>query len=77
MIIKAPLGLWIYGTRLQKIHGALWRGRVVGYYSTEQTAIGYVIESSFEPGSVRVYPAHALKPWDKLEETQGLGDIRK
>lgn len=64
MIIEAPLGLYKYGTFLQKERGSRWRGKIVGYYSTLNTPIGYVIESVFEPGSVQVYPASALVLWE-------------
>jgi hypothetical protein len=41
-----------------------WRGKVVGWYRTELTALGYAVESHFEPGSVQIYPESALIPWD-------------
>jgi dihydrofolate reductase (trimethoprim resistance protein) len=68
MIIEAPLGLYKYGTLLQKKQGSHWRGKVVGYYSTSNTPIGYAIESAFEPGSVQIYPASALVFWDPTEK---------
>lgn len=33
-----------------------WRGKVVGFYSTEITPEGYAVESVFEKGSVQIYP---------------------
>lgn len=65
MTIEPPLGFWLYGTLLQKRHGSQWRGRVVGFYSTETTPVGYAIESHFEKGSVQIYPASALEPWTR------------
>ena len=62
MKIEAPLGCWAIGTRLRKKKGSSWQGRVVGYYSTALTDVGYAIESEREPGSVQIYPASALEP---------------
>lgn len=61
MKIETPLGLWRIGTPVQKIKGSSWRGRVVGYYSTSLTDVGYCVESAYEPGSVQIYPASALE----------------
>ena len=61
-MIREPFGCWKIGTRLRKISGASWQGRVVGYYSTSLTPVGYAIESEREPGSVQIYPAAALEP---------------
>lgn len=52
-----------YGDLLQKKRGSTWRGKVVGWYSTELTPEGYAIASHFEPGNVQVYPVAALEPW--------------
>lgn len=49
------------GTRVRKKSGASWQGRIVGYYSTSLTPIGYCVESEREPGSVQIYPASALE----------------
>lgn len=62
MKIAPPLGTWAIGTRLRKKSGSSWQGKVVGYYSTELTEVGYCIESEREPGSVQIYPASALEP---------------
>ena len=59
--IQTPLGMWRIGTRLRKKKGSSWTGRVVGYYSTTLTPVGYAIESENEPGSVQIYPAAALE----------------
>lgn len=56
------LGLWRIGTRVTKIRGSKWTGRVVGYYRTELTPAGYCVESETETGSVQIYPASALAP---------------
>lgn len=49
------------GDRVQKSKGSRWRGRVVGFYSTDLTPEGYAVESSTEHGSVQIYPAAALE----------------
>ena len=48
------------GDRVRKTKGSSWQGRVVGFYSTELTPIGYAVESEREPGSVQIYPEAAL-----------------
>lgn len=52
------------GDELRKIRGSQWKGRVVGFYSTKLTPIGYAIESKYEKGSVQIYPETALE-YDK------------
>lgn len=49
------------GTRVRKIKGSSWQGRIVGIYSTTLTPIGFAVESEREPGSVQIYPASALE----------------
>ena len=46
--------------RVTKTKGSSWTGRVVGFYSTTLTPIGYAVESENEPGSVQIYPEAAL-----------------
>ena len=48
------------GDHVYKKSGSYWRGRVVGFYSTALTPVGYCIESENEPGSVQIYPESAL-----------------
>lgn len=55
---------WQIGDLVRKKRGSSWRGRVVGFYSTEHTLHGYNIESLFEPGSVQCWPEAALEDWD-------------
>jgi hypothetical protein len=50
------------GDRLRKVRGSEWVGRVVGWYSTDLTPIGYAIESEAHAGSVQIYPETALEP---------------
>lgn len=49
------------GDLVKKPTGSEWEGRVVGWYSTEQTPEGYAVESSAHRGSVQIYPAKALE----------------
>ena len=49
------------GDAVEKISGSSWHGRIVGWYSTDLTPEGYAVESDFEPGSVQIYPAAALR----------------
>ncbi|MBO9102394.1 MULTISPECIES: DfrB family trimethoprim-resistant dihydrofolate reductase [Rhizobium] len=42
---------------------ASWRGKIVGWYRTDLTNLGYAIESYFEPGSVQIYPETAIEMW--------------
>jgi dihydrofolate reductase (trimethoprim resistance protein) len=54
-------GWYALGTRMRKKSGSSWQGKVVGYYCTDLTPVGYCIESEREPGSVQIYPAAALE----------------
>lgn len=45
-----------------------WHGRICGSYSTDITPEGYAVESLLERGSVQIYPASALEPWDGESE---------
>lgn len=49
------------GTRVRKKSGSSWQGHVCGHYATSLTADGVCVESEREPGSVQLYPAHALE----------------
>lgn len=49
------------GRRVRKTKGSSWQGRIVGYYTTTLTPIGYCVESEREPGSVQIYPESALE----------------
>lgn len=55
------LAKWGIGTRLRKKSGSEWQGKVVGFYTTELTPIGYAIESESHKGSVQIYPELALE----------------
>jgi dihydrofolate reductase (trimethoprim resistance protein) len=53
-----------YGRLLRKKSGSQWLGRVVGFYSTEQTPEGYALESVYHKNTVQIYPKQALIPAD-------------
>jgi len=57
----APQGKFRMGDLVRKTSGSEWVGRVVGWYSTEQTKEGYAVESSAHRNSVQIYPAKALE----------------
>ena len=63
-----PLPHWRFrlGDRVTKIKGSSWSGRVVGFYSTSLTPIGYAVESETEKGSVQIYPEQALAKQENL-----------
>lgn len=49
------------GDRVRKKRGSSWQGRIVGWYRTTLTPVGWAVESEREPGSVQIYPEHALE----------------
>jgi len=57
----APQGKFRMGDLVKKSSGSEWVGRVVGWYSTNQTPEGYAVESEAHAGSVQIYPAKALE----------------
>ncbi len=57
----ATQGKFRMGDLVKKSTGSEWEGRVVGWYSTEQTKEGYAVESSAHRNSVQIYPAKALE----------------
>jgi len=57
----APQGKFRMGDLVKKSTGSEWEGRVVGWYSTEQTKEGYAVESSAHRNSVQIYPVTALE----------------
>jgi R67 dihydrofolate reductase len=54
------------GDYVAKKGRALWRGKIVGWYRTDVTKLGYAIESYFELGSVQIYPETAIEAWTPL-----------
>ena len=51
---------WKLGQHVFKIRGSNWSGKIVGFYSTKQTPIGYAVESIAHEGSVQIYPEKVL-----------------
>jgi len=51
-----------------------WRGKVVGFYSTDITPEGYAIESSREEGSVQIYPLGALELWPDISIEEQIAE---
>jgi hypothetical protein len=51
------------GDYVAKKGRALWRGKIVGWYRTDVTKLGYAIESYFELGSVQIYPETTIEAW--------------
>ncbi len=49
------------GDDVYKVSGSHWQGKVVGFYSTVMTPIGYAVESKYHLGSVQIYPEKALE----------------
>lgn len=73
-------GKFHLGDRVQKRSGSSWRGKVVGFYSTNNNPVGLCVESEYEPGSVQNYPEAAFEPTTKgavngeaEREAQGSG----
>lgn len=54
------------GDLVRKKSGSWWEGRVVGFYSTEQTADGVCVQLDKPMGPVQIYPASALELVEKL-----------
>lgn len=69
---QTPARRWKLGDHLHKRRGSQWHGKVVGFYSTELTPVGYAIESATEHGSVQIYPESALEEW--REEVPAVQD---
>ncbi len=57
-----PIGFkWGVGTAVRKKSGSWWEGKIVGFYSTEQTPFGYCIQLDKPFGPVQIYPETALE----------------
>lgn len=48
------------GDMVRKRSGSWWEGRVVGFYSTEQTLDGVCVQMDKPMGPVQIYPASTL-----------------
>ena len=51
-----------WGDLVEKKSGSEWSGRIVGFYTTETTLVGYAVESEHHKGSVQIWPEAALIP---------------
>lgn len=51
---------WHIGQQVKKKSGSEWSGKIVGFYSTEQTPEGYAVESDKHKNTVQIYPKQAL-----------------
>lgn len=70
---------WPIGTRLRKISGTWWCGKVVGHYSTEKNIEGYAVQLDMvSNGPVQIYPASALEiaPPLEMETSLTLEELR-
>jgi hypothetical protein len=54
------------GDLVRKRSGSWWEGRVVGFYSTEQTPDGVCVQLDKPLGPVQIYPASALELVEEL-----------
>ena len=52
---------FLRGTKVKKKSGSWWKGKVVGYYSTEQTPKGVAVQLDVPNGPVQIYPVSALE----------------
>jgi len=62
--------LWDIGDFVAKKRGSQWRGVVVGFYSNDQTPIGYSVKSLHERDSVQVWPEGGLVAWDGVTDVE-------
>ena len=61
----ATSGRFKIGDHVFKVKGSQWSGRIVGWYSTDLTPIGWAVESFIERDSVQIYPDAALELIDE------------
>lgn len=58
---------WGRGTMLRKKSGSWWEGRVVGFYSTDDTPIGYAVQLDRSHGPVQIFPEAAFEEVPTIE----------
>lgn len=64
-VLSAQQGVYKRGDLVKKKGDkGQWHGVVCGEYSATCTHEGYNVESLLEKGSVQIYPASSLEPWD-------------
>lgn len=61
VLSTCPSHTFPLGTRVTKLRGSSWTGRVVGHYQTEHTPDGSCVESENEPGNVQIYNSTWLR----------------
>lgn len=61
VVVKADGQKFQMGNIVRKKNGSWWEGRVVGFYSTEQTPDGYAVQIDKPNGPVQIYPGSALE----------------
>ena len=49
------------GDQVRKKAGSEWYGKIVGFYTTDQTPDGYCIESGAHKNTVQLYPLAAIE----------------
>lgn len=49
------------GDLVRKKSGSWWQGKIVGFYSTEQTPDGICVQLQEVNGPVQIYPAKAME----------------
>lgn len=65
------------GDRVRKHSGSWWEGRIVGFYSTSQTPIGYCVQLDMvENGPVQIYPENALAATRSASATEPKAYIK-
>lgn len=61
LMIMEENSAFAIGDLVRKKSGSWWEGRVVGFYSTEQTPDGVCVQLDKPMGPVQIYPASALE----------------
>lgn len=64
-----PAWKFTSGDMVRKPRGSWWEGRVVGFYSTDQTPRGYAVQLQTPSGNgpVQIYPESALERVERGE----------
>lgn len=65
LMIMEENSAFAIGDLVRKKSGSWWEGRVVGFYSTEQTPDGVCVQLDKPMGPVQIYPSSALELVDQ------------
>ncbi len=76
MITKPNEFKWSLGKRVKKKSGSWWEGRIVGFYSTEQTPAGYNVQLEKPNGPVQIYPENSLELIEENKMTIDIKDLK-